>query len=101
MPQLSAKTLHTLNSPVDAQGSEFTVEDSPHGSGGGATEGGPPPHGSVVGGEAGDATPQGSVWPQGPVDGAGVTDGGGDGPVDPGAAGAPHGSTVLSSIRED
>lgn len=43
------------------------------------------------------------MWPQGPAEGAGVTDGGGDGPVELGAAaaGAPHGSTALSSIKED
>lgn len=92
--------------PELPQGSTlFTRLDvSPQGSGGGATVGGaPPPQGSVLVGDVGDATPHGSeeVVPQGPEPGAGTV-GGGEGPAESGAAvpaGAPQGSTALSSIR--
>lgn len=86
-------------SPVDAQGSELTLEDeSPHGSG--ATVAGAPPQGSVLGGEAGEAAPQGSAGPHGPAVDAEAKTGGGEGPAEP-VAGAPHGSTPLNSIRDD
>lgn len=81
---------------------------SPQGSGGGAIEGGgaPPPQGSVLVGDVGDATPHGSVEavPHGTDSPGADTMGGGEGPADPmvaavAVAGAPHGSTALSSIR--
>lgn len=82
---------------MDAQGSEFTLEDeSPHRSG--ATVA--PPQGSALGGEAGEAAPHGSAGPHGPAVDAGAKAGGGEGPAEP-VAGAPHGSTALNSIRDD
>lgn len=79
---------------------------SPQGSGGGAIEGGgaPPPQGSVLLGDVGDATPHGSVEavPQGPDPPGADTMGGGEGPAEPtvaAEAGAPQGSTALSSIK--
>lgn len=89
----------SILSPVDAQGSEFTLEDeSPHGSG--ATVAGAAPQGSALGGEAGEAAPHGSAGPQGPAVDAGAKVGGGEGPAEP-DAGAPQGSTTLNSIRDD
>lgn len=95
-----------------AQGSTlFTLlVVSPQGSGGGAIVGGaPPPQGSELVGDVGEATPHGSVaaaavavLPHGPEAAGGGTVGGGEGPADPTvevAAGAPQGSTALSSIR--
>lgn len=96
-------------SPVDAQGSEFTLEDKwLHGSGAtvagappqGSTVAGSPPQGYALGGEAGEAAPQGSAGPHGPAVDAGAKAGGGEGPAEP-VAGAPHGSTALNSIRDD
>lgn len=86
------------------------LDVSPHGSGGGAIVGGaPPPHGSELVGDVGDATPHGSAGaaPHGPEAAGAGTVGGGEGPADPTvavaaaapAAGAPQGSTALSSIR--
>lgn len=91
--------------PEFPQGSTLLtlLDVSPQGSGGGAIVGGaPPPQGSEVVGDVGDATPHGSVGagPHGPdATGAGTV--GGDGPAEPtvAAAGAPQGSTPLSSIR--
>ncbi len=96
-------------SPVDAQGSEFTLEDEwahrsvttvagapPQGS----TVAVAPPQGSALGGEAGEAAPHGSAGPQGPAVDAGAKAGGGEGPAEL-VAGAPHGSTALNSIRDD
>lgn len=84
---------------MDAQGSEFTLEDeSPHGSG--ATVAGAPPQGSALGGEAGEAAPHGSAGTHGPAVDAGAKMGGGEGPAEP-VAGPPHGSTALNSIRDD
>lgn len=84
----------------------FTLFDvSPQGSGGGAIEGGaPPPQGSELVGDVGDTTPHGSVGavPHGPDTAGAETVGGGDGPAEPtvaATAGAPHGSTALSSIK--
>lgn len=85
----------------------FTLLDvSPQGSGGEAIDGGgaPPPHGSEPVGEVGDATPHGSVRavPHGPDTVGAETVFGGEGPAEPtvaDAAGVPHGSTALSSIR--
>lgn len=98
-PQARGCRLHSL---VDPQGSELVLAESPHGSGGGSILGGPPPHGST-GGEEGVVAPHGSAGPQGSGAEAGATEGGGEGPAEPivvGAAGAPHGSTALNSIRE-
>lgn len=80
---------------------------SPQGSGAGAIEGGgapPPPQGSVLSGDVGDATPHGSeeAVPHGPDIPEADIMGGGEGPAEPivaAVAGAPHGSTVLSSIK--
>lgn len=94
---------------VDAQGSEFTLEDEwAHGSGAtvagappqGSTVAVAPPQGSALGGEAGEAAPHGSAGPHGPAVDAGAKAGGGEGPAEP-VAGAPHGSTALNSIRDD
>lgn len=79
------------------------LDVSPQGSAGGAIVGGaPPPQGSAVEGDVGDATPHGSVGPgpHGPDAAGAGTVGGGDGPAEPtvAAAGAPQGSTALSSI---
>lgn len=103
---------HRGCSPELPQGSTlFTLLDvSPQGSGGGAIVGGaPPPQGSELVGDVGDATPHGSVGaaPHGPEAAAAgaETVGGGEGPAEPtvaaaaAAAGAPQGSTALSSIR--
>lgn len=77
---------------------------SPQGSGGGAIVGGaPPPQGSELVGDVGDATPHGSVGavPHGPEDEGPETVSGGEGPAEltVAAAGAPQGSTALSSIK--
>lgn len=98
-----------FHSPELPQGSTlFTLllAVSTQGSGGGTIEGGgaPPPQGSVLVGDVGDATPHGSVEaaPHGTDIPGADTMGGGEGPADPmvaAVAGAPHGSTALSSIK--
>lgn len=104
--QRSNVTTGRRSLPELPQGSTlFTLlDDSPHGSGGGAITGGaPPPQGSELVGDVGDATPHGSVVavPHGPEAAEAETVGRGEGPAEltTGAAGVPQGSTALSSIR--
>lgn len=106
-PHLPGCRIHSPELPQGSTLFTLLLAVSPQGSGGGAIEGGgaPPPQGSVLVGDVGDATPHGSVEavPHGTDSPGADTMGGGEGPPDPMAvaavAGAPHGSTALSSIR--
>lgn len=105
-PNLPGCRVHSPELPQGSTLFTLLLAVSPQGSGGGAIEGGgaPPPHGSVLVGDVGDATPHGSVAavPHGTDKPGADTMGGGEGPADPivaAVAGAPHGSTALSSIK--
>lgn len=105
-PNLPGCRIHLPELPQGSTLFTLLLAVSPQGSGGGAIEGGgaPPPQGSVLVGDVGDATPHGSVEavPHGTDSPGADTMGGGEGPADPmlaAVAGAPHGSTALSSIK--